>query len=98
MQPNPTTTPTFEQAAAYKVDRSFADLNCELLELFTCPDAPSDPLPPGVSAAEVEFTRDQRAEAIAWTAAVLKARWVVFRGQRIRADENDADHRGEFHA
>jgi hypothetical protein len=79
MQIDTTTSPTVEQAAAFKVDRAFADPNCELLELFVCPDRPSDPLPEGVSAARVTFTRDQREVAIAWTAAVLRARWIVFR-------------------
>ena len=82
MQIDTATSPTIEETATFRVDRAFADPNCELLELFTCPDAPGDPLPEGVSAAEVTFRRDQRAEAIAWTAAVLRARWILFRGTR----------------
>jgi hypothetical protein len=66
-----------ERTAAYMVNTAFADAACERLALFTCPDKPGDPMP--VASAEVTFTRDQRAEAIAWTAAVLRARWIVFR-------------------
>jgi hypothetical protein len=77
MQSNPTTSPTIQQAAEFKVDAAFVD--AELIHLETFPDAPGDPLPPGVSAAQVSFRRDQRGEAIAWTSAVLRARWIMFR-------------------
>ena len=96
MQNNPTTSPTVEQAAAFKVDRAFA--TDDQIHLFVMPDKPGDPLPEGVSAAEVSFGRAERTEAIAWTAAVLRARWIMFRRAvppRPRAPETlDRD----FHA
>jgi hypothetical protein len=81
LQIDNTTSPTIEQAAAFKVDRAFADPACECIHLFVVPDKPGDPLPPDVSAARVAFTRAQRAEAIVWTVAVLKAHWIMFRAE-----------------
>ncbi len=80
MQTDTTTSPTIQQAAEFKVDAAFA--SAEVIHLYTCADRPSDPLPEGVSAAAVSFSRAERDQAIRWTAAVLRARWVLFRGPR----------------
>lgn len=76
MQIDSTTSPTIEQAAAFKVDRAFA--TDDQIHLFVMPDKPGE-LPPEMTAAEVSFSRAERAQAIRWTEIALRARWVIFR-------------------
>lgn len=66
-------------AAMRLVVAAFCEPDCKELRLFTCPDRRSDPLPEGVSAAEVCFDRSQIDDAVRWTTACLTAGWIFFR-------------------
>jgi hypothetical protein len=67
------------RAATHMVGAAFNEPDCKLLRLITCPDRPSDPLPEGVSAAEVCFDRAQFDAAIEWTTGCLVSGWIIFR-------------------
>lgn len=67
------------RAAIRLVAAAFGEPDCKRLRLFTCPDRPSDPLPEGLTAAEVCFDRSQIDEAVRWTTACLNAGWIFFR-------------------
>jgi hypothetical protein len=67
------------RAAIRMVAAAFGEPDCKQLRLVTCPDRPSDPLPEGVSAAEVCFDRAQFDAAIQWTTGCLTSGWIIFR-------------------